>query len=88
MFKDFFKKTSVDYFLLLGIFPLLVASLTTLSSFTGQGGQFTHQLLWIIFSLIIFFALSFVDFRFMRKTGPVVAFDNTGIRSNLWRTGK
>lgn len=74
MIKDFFKKTSVDYFLLLGIFPLLVASLTTLNSFTGQGGQFNHQLLWIIISLIIFFALSFIDFRFMRKTGPVVSF--------------
>ena len=74
MLKDFFKKTSVDYFLLLGIFPLLVVSLTTLNSFTGQGNVFSHQLMWIVISLIVFFALSFVDFRFMRKTGPVVSF--------------
>lgn len=72
MLKDFFKKTSIDYFMLLGIFPLLVVSLTTLSSFTGQSGLFTKQLTWMVVSIIVFFALSFVDFRFMRKTAPVI----------------
>ncbi len=72
MLKDIFKKISVDYLLLLGIFPLLVASLTTLNSFTGQSQLFTRQLSWMIASILVFFGLSFLDFRFMRKTGPVV----------------
>lgn len=42
-------------------------------SFTGTQDLFFRQMLWVGISLIAFSSLSFVDFRFMRKTWPVVA---------------
>lgn len=45
----------------------------TMYSFTGTQDLFFRQMLWVGISLIAFSSLSFVDFRFMRKTWPVVA---------------
>ncbi len=71
--KDFFKNAGeIDYLLLLGVFPLLVAGLSTISAFNGQNTLFYREFFWIIFSVIIFFIFSRIDWRFMRKTGPVV----------------
>lgn len=42
-------------------------------SFTGSESFFYRQILWVCVSFLAFFALSFVDFRFLRKTTPVVA---------------
>lgn len=41
-------------------------------SFGGGGDLFYKQLSWITISIIVFFSLSFVDFRFLRKTTPVM----------------
>ena len=42
-------------------------------SFTGSESFFYRQLIWVAISFVAFFSLSFVDFRFLRKTSPVVA---------------
>lgn len=48
--------------------PLLGAGLVTMNSFTGDSQFFIRQLIWIVVSISVFFGLSFVDFRFLRKT--------------------
>ncbi|MES2223973.1 MAG: rod shape-determining protein RodA [Patescibacteria group bacterium] len=63
----------MDWILVGSIIPLVTGGLVTMYSFTGESNVFSKQLLWICVSFVIFFILSFVDFRFFRKTGPVVA---------------
>lgn len=70
----FFGRTSnVDWVLLASIAPLLAAGLLTMNSFSGKNAFFDKQLVWILLSLIIFFGLSFVDLRFLRRTSVVVS---------------
>ncbi|MES3031197.1 MAG: FtsW/RodA/SpoVE family cell cycle protein [Patescibacteria group bacterium] len=62
------ENRGIDWILFLATLPLLGAGLITMNSFVGDGNFFTRQLSWIIVALLLFFALSFVDFRFLRKT--------------------
>lgn len=66
--KESGNETRIDWILLLSTMPLLGAGLVTMNAFTGDSIYFYKQLSWIAVSLIIFFVLSFVDFRFLRKT--------------------
>ncbi len=61
-------KAGIDWILFLATLPLLGAGLITMNSFVGDGSYFEKQSIWICISLIIFFSLSFIDFRFLRKT--------------------
>jgi rod shape determining protein RodA len=63
----------IDWLLFLAILPILAAGLVTMNSFVGQSPFFGKQIIWIIFSIAIFFALSFIDFRFLRRTDVLVA---------------
>ena len=67
------KVSGIDWILFLALLPILAAGLVTMSSFTGQSVYFDRQLIWIGLSLVIFFSLSFVDFRFLRRTEVVVS---------------
>ncbi len=58
----------IDWVLVCAILPLLGAGLMTMNSFTDSNQFFIRQLIWIFISFVIFFSLSFVDFRFLRKT--------------------
>ncbi|MDQ5957696.1 MAG: rod shape determining protein RodA [Patescibacteria group bacterium] len=71
--QKIFHRISIDPILLLAIFPILFAGLMTMNSFTSNQYYFDRQLLWIIFSFIIFFCASLVDWRFMRRSGVVAA---------------
>ena len=62
-----------DWILFLAIIPLLVAGLLTMDSFVSNNPFFWKQLLWVGIALAVFFALSAVDFRFLRQTGVVVS---------------
>jgi len=62
------EKNGIDWILFLSTLPLLGAGLVTMNSFTGDSVIFIKQLSWICFSILVFFGLSFVDFRFLRKT--------------------
>lgn len=65
------KLLAIDWLLLGSVIPLIVGGLVTMYSFTGSQDLFLRQTIWVAISLVVFFALSFVDFRFMRKTWPV-----------------
>ncbi len=58
----------IDWIIFFCTIPLLGAGLLTMNSFTGDSQFFIRQLIWVIFSIIVFFSLCFVDFRFLRKT--------------------
>lgn len=62
----------IDWILFFALIPILAAGLVTMSSFTGNEPFFDRQLIWIALSVCIFFTFSFIDFRFLRRTGVVV----------------
>jgi len=66
------KKISVDWILFFAILPLLGVGLVTMYSFTGESSFFEKQIIWTAVSVIIFFTLSFVDFRFLKRTDFLV----------------
>lgn len=70
---SFFRSVKIDWILFLATIPLLLAGLVTMSSFGGKGAFFEKQAIWILLSFIVFFGLSFVDFRFLRRTGVIVS---------------
>ncbi len=82
--------SGIDWVLFAATLPLLGAGLVTMNSFTGDSGLFVRQLIWILVSFIIFFTLSFVDFRFLRKTWVSVALFlvSCGVLASLFVIGK
>ncbi len=62
----------IDWLLFLFILPVLGAGLVTMKSFTGETSYFSHQLVWIGISFIIFFLFSYIDFRFLKRTDVLV----------------
>jgi rod shape determining protein RodA len=64
----------IDWILLLAIAPIVCAGFLTMNSFVGDNYYFGRQLVWILISLAVFFAFSFVDWRFLRRTDVLVVF--------------
>jgi rod shape determining protein RodA len=58
----------IDWILFVSIMPLLGAGLVTMYAFTGNNQFFVHQIVWISISILAFFILSELDFRFLRST--------------------
>lgn len=69
----FLRKVSIDWYIVGALIPLLTMSLLTMNSFTGVGNYAERQLVWILISFTVFFVLSFVDFRFLRRTSVIVS---------------
>jgi len=71
-----FKKNKlfvgIDWLLILFIIPVIGAGLVTMQSFTGETVLFNHQLIWIGISFLVFLSLSFLDFRFLKRTDVLV----------------
>ncbi len=44
-----------------------------MKSFTAETPHFSHQLIFICISFVLFFAFSFIDFRFLRRTDVIVS---------------
>jgi len=62
------RYSHIDWILFLSTTPILVAGLLTMRSLGNESDYFfSHQLIWIGVSLIIFFAFSFIDWRFLRR---------------------
>lgn len=58
---------------LFGVAVLLsLAGLVTMNSFALENYFFEKQVLWLSIGITLFFALSLVDFRFLRKTGVIM----------------
>jgi rod shape determining protein RodA len=62
---------NIDWILFSAILPLLAAGLVTMNSFVGENYFFERQLVWMAVSLAIFFLFSFVDWRFLKRSGIV-----------------
>ncbi len=66
----------IDWMLVLFILPIILAGLFTMKSFVlgeGEASFFTRQIVWVCVSFGVFFAFSFVDFRFLKRTDILVA---------------
>jgi rod shape determining protein RodA len=60
--------SGIDWILFLAIVPLVLAGLVTMQSFVGESIFFGRQVVWVLFSCFLFFGLSFIDFKFLRRT--------------------
>ncbi len=63
----------IDWILFLTVIGVSSLGLVTMHSFSGEDPIFFRQLILIFFSVSVFFILSFLDFRFLRRTGVVVS---------------
>ena len=70
---------SIDWILVGSLLPLILGGLLTMYSFSGTETFFSRQIVWALISFAVFLALSFIDFRFMRKTPVVVAIYLTAV---------
>lgn len=62
----------IDWVLFLTAITISAAGLITMNSFSGENYFFARQLMWLLVSVFVFFGLSFVDFRFLRKTSIII----------------
>lgn len=64
---------NIDWWLFGAIVPILLVGLSTMHAFTGDNSFATHQFVWILVSVAVFFGASMVDMRFLRSTWTSVA---------------
>jgi rod shape determining protein RodA len=62
----------IDWVLLGAVLPLVGAGLITMSGFTGDNRFLWHQLVWLGLSLLAFFAFSYIDWRWLRRSGVLL----------------
>lgn len=62
----------VDWLLFAAALLISLAGLVTMNSFSGDSRFFARQATWLGVSTAVFFAFSFIDWRFLRRTGVVV----------------
>ncbi len=62
------RRRGMDWWLFGATIPILAAGLMTMFSFAGNNTFASHQFVWIILSVALFFIVSFVDVRFLRST--------------------
>lgn len=70
---SFEKYRHIDWPLFLATLPIIAAGLVTMNSFVGESLFFDRQIIWVCLSIVLFFALSYLDFRFLRSTSVVVS---------------
>lgn len=63
------KLQSIDWYMLGAAVALSAIGLLTMNSFSGQDSYFGRQVIWIVLGIIVFFGASFVDWRFLRRSG-------------------
>ena len=79
----FFRRiANIDWVLFLAVIPLLGAGLVTMKGLSPQVGgllgesgdyYFTRQIIWIFLAFAVFFACSFIDWRFLKSGGLLLA---------------
>lgn len=62
----------IDWVLLTSSLLIVGAGILTMNSFVGENYFFENQLIWMAVAIFLFFAMSFIDFRFLRRTGVIV----------------
>lgn len=66
----------IDWLLVFFIIPIILAGLVTMKSFVPDPGEpdfFGRQIIWVAVSFVIFFAFSFFDFRFLKRTDVLLS---------------
>jgi rod shape determining protein RodA len=66
------KFLNIDWILFSSAILITLTGLITMGSFGSENSYFYKQIIWIVISVIIFFILSFFDYRFLKRTGVVV----------------
>jgi len=67
------KIRNMDWYIIGSIIPILIAGIITMSSFNGSDGFAIRQLIWALVSFGVFFAASYLDFRFLRRTSVITS---------------
>jgi len=62
------KKIDIDWILFFATLPIFAVGLITMHSFTGDSYFASHQFVWIIISIVVFFIISLIDVRFLRAS--------------------
>lgn len=63
----------IDWMLFGAALLLVAAGAVTMNSFVGESPFFERQVIWAVLSVICFFSLSYVDFRFLKRSGILIA---------------
>jgi rod shape determining protein RodA len=66
------KIFNIDWILFFSAIFVSLAGLITMGSFGESSAYFSRQIVWIVVSIFIFFALSTIDYRFLKRTSVVV----------------
>ncbi len=64
----------LDWLLLSATVPLVLFGLVTMNSFTVESYYFARQITWICLAYALFLGASFIDWRWLRKSGAVITF--------------
>lgn len=77
--SDLVKKTGehiarfhIDWILFGSAILLVFFGLVTMNSFVGENYYFEKQLIWLCVSIVVFFAASFIDWSFLKRTQVLV----------------
>lgn len=62
----------IDWVLFISILPIIGVGLITMSSFVSENYFASRQIIWALVSFAVFFAASFVDWRFLRRSSILV----------------
>lgn len=62
----------LDWVLFFSTLPLIGAGLITMNAFVGNNYFFDKQIIAIGLALVVFFILSLIDFRFLRRTSVIM----------------
>jgi rod shape determining protein RodA len=68
--KDLFSE--IDWLILGSVIPIMFFGLMTMNSFGENNFFFYRQLIWIGISVFVFFVLSLIDFKFLRRSSIVI----------------
>lgn len=84
------KIKSIDMVLFVSMFFILLSGLLTMSSFNLYDEYFYKQSFWILISLLVFYLVSKVDFRFLKSSRIVITLYSImlGILTLLFILGK
>lgn len=70
--RKIIERLYVDWFLFVPALLISLAGLVTMNSFSGENYFFFRQSIWLLAVVIIFFAASAIDWRFLRQTRVLV----------------
>jgi rod shape determining protein RodA len=62
----------MDWVLFGALFFISIAGILTMNSFAGEKVLFTRQIIWFAISIVVLFAASIVDWRFLRRSTSVI----------------